>query len=185
MKVIIDGKMCSMAKAETMSLEQRIRRLEDIEQIKEILHHYTRCVDRGDVSGIASCYTEDGSFYPSDRSAPIQGREAIFSIFSRLLDPSIKTCAHYISNQQIHFETADEAIVFAYFYANKSFENREDELTCGGYELRVIREADGEWRMKSHKCFFTRQDGSRSGRFGENADRPWPPIPEYVKTVAR
>lgn len=185
MKVIRDGKMCSLAETEEISLEQRVRRLEDMEQIKEILHHYTRCVDRGDVNGIASCYTEDGCFYPSDFSNPIQGREAIFNIFSKLLDPSIKTSAHYISNQQIHFENRDEALVFAYFYSNKSFEGREDELTCGGYEVRAVREADGEWRMKSHKCFFTRQEGSRSGRFGENIDRCWPPLPEYVKTVAR
>ena len=180
MKTVKDGLMCSMDE-EPVSLEQRLRRLEDAEEIREILYHYTRCVDRGDVEGIASCYTDDGCFYPSDISAPIQGREAIFQIFTRLLNPSVKTSAHYITNQQLHFNNEKEALVFAYFYANKSFTDREDEITCGGYELRVVKEADGQWRIKSHKCFFTRQDGSRSGRFAEHLARPWPPVPEWNK----
>jgi len=179
MKTIKDGAMVSMEETQGLSLEQRIQRLEDTEEIRDILYHYTRCVDRGDVDGIASCYTGDGCFYPSDLSSPIRGREAIHAIFEKLLDPTIKTCAHYITNQQVHFENADEALVFAYFYSNKSFESREDEITCGGYELRVLRDTDGQWRMKSHKCFFTRQDGSRTGRHAENLERPWPPVPEY------
>ena len=59
MKTVKDGLMCSMDE-EPVSLEQRLRRLEDAEEIREILYHYTRCVDRGDVEGIASCYTDDG-----------------------------------------------------------------------------------------------------------------------------
>ena len=181
MKIIRDGKMCSLAEGGEQSLEKRLRRLEDEREIREILYHYTRCVDRGDIEGIGSCYTEDGCFYPSDRSRPIKGREAILAVFTRLMDPKVKTSAHFVTNQQIHFENEDEALVFAYFYANKSFDSqREDELTWGGYELRVCREADGQWRMKTHKCFFTRQDGSRTGRFGEQKDRPWPPIPEFT-----
>lgn len=181
MKQTENGKMCSLPDEAKLSLEQRIQRLEDTEEIRDILHHYTRCVDRGDLDGIASCYTEDGCFFPSDSAKPIQGKSAIYAVFRKLLDPDIKTSAHYICNQQVHFVSAEEALVFAYFYANKSFKGeREDELTCGGYELRVCREADGQWRMKSHKCFFTRQDGSASGRFGENKDRLWPPVPEHL-----
>ena len=40
---------------------------------------------------------------------------------------------------------------------------------------------DGEWRMKSHKCFFTRQTGSSTTRHAENRNRPWPPEPEYLE----
>lgn len=179
MKYIKDGKMCTLSHA-PLTLEQRIARLEDEREIKDILHHYTRCVDRGDVAGIASCYTEDGCFIPSDKSVPISGKSAIFAVFTKLLDPNVKTSAHYITNQQLDFVSDNEAVVFAYFYANKSFNGgREDELTCGGYELRVVRESDGEWRIKSHKCFFTRQDGSNNGHFAENLNRPWPPVPEY------
>jgi uncharacterized protein (TIGR02246 family) len=182
MKEIKNGKIFSMDETSALSLEQRVQRLEDIEEIRDILHHYTRCVDRGDVAGIASCYTEDGCFYPSDTSAaPISGKAAIEAIFTKLLDPNVKTSEHYISNQQVHFISDTEALVFAYFYANKSFTNREDEITCGGYELRVVKESDNQWRMKSHKCFFTRQDGSRTGRHAENLSRQWPPVPEFLK----
>ena len=96
------------------------------------------------------------------------------------MNPLPVTSMHYITNQQIQFISDSEAIVFAYFFSNKSFEGeREDENTWGGYELRVIREQDNEWRMKTHKCFFTRQTGSRSTRKAENRNRPWPPVPEY------
>ena len=180
MKYIKDGKMCTLPESAGLGAEQRLLRLEAEREIRDILHHYTRCVDRGDMEGIASCYTGDGCFYPSDRSDPIRGRQAILAVFAKLMDPNVKTSAHYITNQQVHFESESEATVFACFYANKSFAGgRADELTCGGYELRVLREEDGEWRIKSHKCFFTRQDGSLSGRFGEQKERPWPPFPEY------
>jgi hypothetical protein len=96
------------------------------------------------------------------------------------MDPDIKTSVHMITNQQVNFIANDEALVFACFYANKSFKSeREDEETWGGYELRVVCERHEEWRIKTHKVFFTRQDGSTSGRFGEHTDRPWPPVPEY------
>ena len=180
MKYIKDGKMCTLPQCAGLSSQQRLLRLEAVEEIREILYHYTRCVDRSDMEGIASCYTEDGCFYPSDKSGPIQGRQAILDIFTRLTNPELKTSAHYVTNQQINFLSEGEALVFAYFYADKSFfGDRQDERTCGGYELRVVREADGEWRIKSHKCFFARQDGGSTGRFGEQQQRPWPPEPEY------
>ena len=55
MKIIRDGKMCSLPEGGEQSLEQRLRRLEDEREIREILYHYTRCVDRGDIEGIGSC----------------------------------------------------------------------------------------------------------------------------------
>lgn len=181
MKYVREGKMCTYGETPAAALEERVRRLEDREAIREILHHYTRAVDRNDVGGIVSCYTEDGCFLPGDKSKPVSGRENIMEVLGRLMNADIKTSAHHIANQQIYFETPDMAVVYACFYANKSFyQGREDEITWGGYELRVVRDTDGEWRIKTHKVFFTRQDGSRTGRFGEQMDRPWPPEPEYL-----
>ena len=180
MKETRDGKMVTAPGWTVENMSERVFRLEQEQAIREILLHYTRCVDRGDFDGIASCYTEDGCFYPSDHSAPITGKEAILSVFRKLMNPLPATSMHYITNQQIQFISNSEAIVFAYFFSNKSFEgDREDENTWGGYELRVIREQDNEWRMKTHKCFFTRQTGSHTIRKAENRDRPWPPVPEY------
>ena len=182
MKETRDGKITAIAEPEDGNLEEMLYRLVQERSIKEILLHYTRCVDRGDFEGIASCYTEDGCFYPSDRSSPIKGKAAILSIFRKLMNPLPATSMHYITNQQVQFVAKNEAIVFAYFYSSKSFEGgREDENTWGGYELRVVREEDGEWRMKSHKCFFTRQTGSSTTRHAENRNRPWPPEPEYLE----
>ena len=180
MKETRDGKMITAPEWAVENISERVFRLEQERAIREILPHYTRCVDRGDFDGIASCYTAVGCFYPSDHSSPITGKAAILSVFRKLMNPLPVTSMHYITNQQIQFISDSEAIVFAYFFSNKSFEGeREDENTWGGYELRVIREQDNEWRMKTHKCFFTRQTGSHSTRKAENRNRPWPPVPEY------
>lgn len=181
MKYVENGKVMHLAEYEAESVEARLLRLEDEREIRELLYHYTRCVDRGDSEGIGACYCEDGSFYPSDDLPPIQGRRRITKLFSKLRDPAIKSCMHYITNQQIHFENPDEALVFAYFYSNKSFsDGKSDENTWGGYELRAVRDDDGQWRMRSHKIFFTRQTGTDCDRVAENLNRPWPPIPEKI-----
>ena len=39
MKIIRDGKMCSLAEGGEQSLEKRLRRLEDEREIREILYH--------------------------------------------------------------------------------------------------------------------------------------------------
>ena len=83
MKYVIEGKMCSIPQPGAESLEQRIERLEARSDIMEILFHYTRCVDRGDAAGVASCYTEDGCFYPGDNMPGIQGKDRIFRLFTR------------------------------------------------------------------------------------------------------
>lgn len=180
MKYINQGKMCSIPEPDMENLEQRISRLEAEREIKEILFHYTRCVDMGDAEGVASCYTEDGCFYPSDFLSGIQGKDRIFRLFSRLLEPQVLTSAHYICNQQVCFLSQSEALVYACFRSNKSFsDGRDDENCWGGYELRVVIDKDGQWRIKSHKCFMSRQTGCENGRRREQLDRPWPPLPEY------
>ena len=181
MKETREARLSTVTEPEMNSMEDRVRRLEQERKIREILLHYTRCVDRGDFEGIASCYTEDGAFYPSDKTAPIKGKTAILSIFRKLMNPLPTTSMHYITNQQVLFISDVEALVFAYFYSNKSFAGaREDENTWGGYELRVVLESDLEWRIKTHKCFFTRQTGSQTSRSAENRGRPWPPFPEHL-----
>ncbi len=176
-----EGRMCSLPEPGAEDLEQRIERLEAQREISEILFHYTRCVDRGDAAGVASCYTLDGCFYPSDSLPGVQGKDRIFRLFSRLLEPQIRTSAHHISNQQICFLSRDEALVYACFRSNKSYsDGRADENCWGGYELRVLRDRDGQWRIKSHKCFMSRQTGCEEPRQREQLDRPWPPLPEHL-----
>lgn len=60
----------------TLSLEQRIDRLEGIEEIKQLKARYAHFLDKGyDPQGIASLFAEDGEWIIEGQS--IKGREAI------------------------------------------------------------------------------------------------------------
>ena len=61
--------------------EQRLRRIEDREAIRELIARYGFAVDNRDVEGIADCFTHDGAFRSQDGVMNAQGREAVVAQF--------------------------------------------------------------------------------------------------------
>lgn len=193
MKATSNGRMITADTAlSDCTTEARLARCEDRAAVAEILCHYTRCVDTDDVEGIASCFTEDAQFFGADEARPIKTRATIEKAYRHFADAGLATSAHFVTNEQIMFASADEAFVFAYFHAHKTYcDQRVPELTVGGYEVRAVRDDDGEWRMRTFKIFITWQGDAADARPGcdgatdeaparcaENRGRIWPPAPE-------
>ena len=80
MKEIINGAMCKMPDAPCNTLEEKIQRLLDIEEIKTIPFHYANYCDKLDAESISSIFTEDGVYW-SAALGPIRGRKAISDYF--------------------------------------------------------------------------------------------------------
>ncbi len=177
MKHVVDGKLYTMEDAPVTTLEERIQRLEDIEAIKSIMYNYTRCTDNLDADGIAAMFTETGTFCSPALGNPT-GRKAIAELYSKLL-PGTKSSTHLIANQQIWFKTNDNAVMHCYLHAWQTFEDypkKPDCFTYGRYEVEVVREDDGEWRVQNFKIVMAGQLGG--GKCCDHFARPWPPAPD-------
>lgn len=176
MKTIEDGVMKTVSEPEAASLEARVERLEQERAIKEVIYHYTRCVDNADPVGVASIFTEEGAFCGPDMD-PLQGRAKIQKIYSYLLG-KLSSSTHLVGNEQVLFTGEDAALLYCDFAAWEGFHETlatDDRYTLGRYELDLVREDDGEWRVRALFVSFAGQ--TDSGRFAEHRRRPWPPQP--------
>lgn len=172
-----EGIMATLKDAEVATLEERVRRLEDINSVKECMYHYLRCCDLMDPDMMASCFTETaklswGDVYPN----VYYGRKEILENLRKVVGAA-KTQTHYCTNQQVYFQTDDSAIVYCHMYSWQTFKDpeKEDIYCFGRYETQVVRDFDGEWRFQSFKFVLAGQIGAP--RECEQFDRPWPPEP--------
>lgn len=181
MKRVEANKLVSMSEGEPCGIEERIARLEDRSSIGELLAHYARCVDVHDAGGVSAAFTSDGIICaPGLR--PVAGRARICKLYDRLLS-CMESSLHLIGSQQVLFETSDCAVVHAPFYAWDSYSSEADPdcFSYGFYEMKALREADGEWRIAVLNVHFSGQIDKNAvpypgGRAREQFNRPWPPV---------
>ena len=178
MKYTKDEKMYQMKDAPTITLEERVQRLEDRNAVEECMYHYTKCCDNCDPIGMSSCFTETGILSWGDvYDSQLEGRETIKESLQKMMGSAI-TGTHLITNMQILFETKDSALVHCYMHSWQCFKDyprTSDCYTYGRYELQVVRDIDGEWRFQSFKLVMAGQKGGH--RACEQYNRPWPPVP--------
>lgn len=181
MKRVENGKVASIDEAAASGIEERIARLEDRASIEELLAHYARCVDAQDAEGVAAAFVADGILCGPGIS-PVAGRARLQKLYGKLLG-QMESSLHLVGAQQVLFESSDCAVVHAAFYAWDSYRDAADPdcFSHGFYEAKVLKEADGEWRIAVLNIHFAGQlDASGvpypGGRAKEQFDRPWPPV---------
>jgi hypothetical protein len=128
----------------TDSLEQRIRRLEDRNEILELTVRYNKAVDDQLPEEHAATYTEDGEFV---RGANVdKGREAIANVIRNMSYGIV----HMTLNQIIEID-GDRAHQFCYAILGERSRDKEPGssrwLTTGRYDDTLLRTAEG-WRFQ-------------------------------------
>ena len=179
MKHLVDGKMYTIPNAPALSLEEKIKRLEDTESIKECMSYYFYYADMMDPVGMASCFTDDARLCWSPGGEVYYGKEAILADFkSRVGAPNAQV--HHGSNKQILFRTPDDAMMLCYLYSWKRFPGEKpDYIIYARYEINAVRDTDGEWRFASMQ-FLTSGEANQPTE-AQYFDRPWPPAPIHKK----
>ena len=132
-------------------LELRMRRLEDIEQIKKLKARYCAyCDDNYDAEGIASLFTADGEWDGGALGKGV-GHEGIKKFFRRA--PSAFTFAiHNVMNPIIE---VNGDVATGRWYLVQPLTRREDDKEsamwlAGRYEDDYVRAGD-EWKFKRLK----------------------------------
>ena len=140
-------------------LEQRIRRLEDIEEIRKLKHYYyARCIDRmvclRDEAAISETVTRLADDVVIDfTSLPVRkGKEAAARFFREDVPNWLSWCQHRVMNEVIEIQ-GDSAQAVWYFDCPAVFRRgtvagfKGSGLVAGRYTEEYIRE-DGVWKWK-------------------------------------
>jgi hypothetical protein len=141
------------------SIEERVERLEAIEQIRKLKHRYTRLIDTGcNPDLIAPLFTEDATFDPGEAWGGANvGREAIHANFGRVA-ATIPWMHHFALADEI--EITGPATAKAYWrlfnpVALDDGEGGRQSVVLAATYVDEYRKDDGEWKFADVKVDFT------------------------------
>lgn len=131
-----------------------LQRMEDREQIEQLMWRYTRALDSFDPDAYVAVYTQDGSF------AGTQGRDALYKMIADLRDSRAKQAAegnppapmfHATENSWTEFVSADHARHHAYWvtYFGANGPDQPARMVSVGRSVDDLVRVDGQWLIKS------------------------------------
>jgi hypothetical protein len=126
-------------------LAKMVRRIDDRQQLTELISRYGMAVDDRDFDTIGRLFTEDGEFHG------VKGRQTIVDYY-RARTATFGTSYHYAHTQHFDFESDDSA---------SGVVNAHAELCIGGKTVRIAlryldryrRSAQG-WQFRSRTLKF-------------------------------
>lgn len=125
-------------------LEARVRRLEDIEEIKQLKATYCRFCDDGyDPDGISSLFTEDGVWDGGSTFGRAEGREGIHKHF-RGAAARISIARHQVMNPIIEVD-GDEATGHWLLFQPCTDAPTDQALWLAATYADRYRRVDGRW----------------------------------------
>lgn len=129
---------------ENQSLEDKVRRLEATEEIRQLASRYALALDSRDVEALASLFVSD--VCTGDGGT---GREALARWFDPILRP-YTTTFHLIGNHVIEFTDDDHASGIVYCRPEHQVGDLWIVMPMQYWD-RYEREHDGRWRFRSRK----------------------------------
>lgn len=136
-----------------VTLDDRIRRLEDRVEIRELLTRYCLLIDDREMDGVAALFTPDGAFRSRDGVLNACGTEAVVAQFAgrfAALGPSF----HFTHDLVLRFDDADPDLAFG------TLTSHAEVVREGVPMLTAIRYADtysrheGRWKFKDRLLSF-------------------------------
>ena len=143
------------------SLEERLRRTEDAEQIRALWHRYMLLFDRGGAAAeIGSMFTDHAVFESRGADGPdraLRGRESIVAEFFEVVTPERPTfdervySGHQGTTCQVEVD-GDEAQLRGRFF-ELTGRGKGTLLTVGGFHTLALRREPSGWRI-SRLCIL-------------------------------
>ena len=131
------------------SLEERLRRLEDILAIQQLFIDYGLALDAGDFDRYAQLFAVQGTVNlgPIGRAT---GRSEIQALMVQTLEGLVGSSFHIVSSPQInlHEDIATSQVMWTVIHRDK---NGQPQVTMiGKHHDELIRE-NGEWKIQTRK----------------------------------
>lgn len=131
-----------------MNLEERITRLEDIEEIRYLQAKYQRCLDTRDFDGLGDCFSEDAvSSYGNNKMA-YQGRDAIIDFLTNVMSLHMPS-THLIHGGEIDWIDSTNAKAKWYLEDNLYHDKYLMEIHGAAIYSVEYKKIDGKWLISS------------------------------------
>ena len=136
----------------TLSMEARLRRLEDRSELRELVARYAVAIDDRDIGIIADLFTADGAFRSRDGVMNAQGREAVVTQF-RGRFAALRISNHFSHDHILAFGPhPDEATGLVTAHA-EVWRNGRALIAALRYQDTYRREAH-RWRIRDRLLSF-------------------------------
>ena len=129
---------------EELSLEARVRRIEDRFAIQDLVAEYCRAIDSRDLDAFVACYTADAVLRHEDGIMRIDGRDAIRSYYEARF-PSYGVTFHHPHAHTVVFDGPDDAHGAVTAHAEMALDGA-GWIAAFRYSDTYRRE-DGRWRF--------------------------------------
>jgi ketosteroid isomerase-like protein len=145
-------------------VEERLRRLEDLEAIRALDARYTRVLDANDRDGLMDRFTPDGEFHGLDHT---KGHDELRPFFAGLVAGGLTQFWHHVSNLEIDLD--GETARLSSLLWQPCVQGRRAVRRAGRYTDVVVRTASGGATAPARS---TSRTSSRSPGAGRQARRP-------------
>jgi ketosteroid isomerase-like protein len=132
-----------------ISLEDRVRLLEDERAIVQTLYTYGHGIDYDLEPEFLDCWTSDAVLHWPDRD-PLVGREAIAAAFRAHTHAPDVFHKHFIAEPRIVIE-GDRATSDCYFARVDQYDEGPQIRSFGRYRDVLVRCPDGRWRFQERR----------------------------------
>jgi len=133
-------------------LEARLRKLEDIEEIRFLKSRYFNCCDRKDPKGMRACFKDGPVYIDYGAVGTFDNADALVKVFTEIACHDHMVEMHHGMNPQIELLDATRARgtwKLHYFLIN----TKDKSLTqLGGYYEDEYQLVNGAWKI-SRTCF--------------------------------
>ncbi len=128
------------------SLEERIRYLEDVKEIRELMHKYCYTMDAGDWDGVMSCYARECSCnFGHFSNGEVKTRPEVENFYTKVLMSKFAVFVHRIMNEIIDIK--DEKHATGRWYLDEPCilqETKRAAWSSCTYYVDFVKE-DGKW----------------------------------------
>ena len=131
-----------------MTLEERISRLEDIEEIRCLQAKYQRCLDSRDFDGLAVCFCVDATSSYCDGKKVFHSRDEILNFLMSVMSLSMPS-AHFIHGGEI--EWINPTFAKAKWYLEDHLHHKKYLVQLHGSAIYDVeyKKIDQVWKISS------------------------------------
>ena len=135
--------------ADFTEIEARVKRLEEIEEIKQLKYKYQRCLDTKDWEGLAETFTSDASTAYSDGQYRFKGLDNIMAFLrsSPLGENRIFIGVHHVHHPEIKFTSDTTATGLWAMYNDMVNKKQKRGLRILGYYRDEYVKTNGQWKI--------------------------------------